>query len=246
MLANSLKSTRSILLAALFVSGGSATAATLSLLPGATGGTNTVLRDQPRTYQMQFSSALLGTMAPGSVISGISFRLNDGATSAFPASSITWSDYEITLAQAANPITSFSTTFAANMSSPVLVRDGALTLGAGFFPDSPGSPNAFSAAINFDTPYTYAGGDLVLLIAHTGNGTATEFAASTPSDPTAGYAAITAFSFNAATAGGGTSVTSTQFHFSAPAAVPEPGSSMVSLLVGAAAMGLVGRRQRRN
>ena len=55
------------------------------------------------------------------------------------------SDYEVTLAQAAKTISSMSTNFQANLRNPVLVKDGALSIGANQF-TAGGNPNAFGEA----------------------------------------------------------------------------------------------------
>ena len=96
-----------------------------------TGGLNTLLRNSgaPRTYQMQFSSAALAGLPVGAKITGLQFRLMTNSA-AFPTNTVTWSDYEVTLAQAANSISGMSANFAANMLSPVLVKNGALSISA--------------------------------------------------------------------------------------------------------------------
>jgi hypothetical protein len=81
---------------------------------------------------------------------------------------VTWSDYEVTLAQAANSISSMSATFQANSLNPVLVKDGALSIGADQF-SAGGNPNSFSALIALDVAYVYQGGDLVMQFTHTGS-----------------------------------------------------------------------------
>jgi len=96
-----------------------------------TTGLNTLLRNNgfPRTYQMQFSPAALGGLPVGTRITELRFRLITNAV-AFPTNTVTWSDYQVTLAQAAKPISGMSTNFASNMLSPVLVKSGALSIGA--------------------------------------------------------------------------------------------------------------------
>jgi hypothetical protein len=118
-----------------------------------------------RTNQYQMTNAAMGGLAVGSVITGVQFRLDGGGASS-PAAAITWADYEITIAKAANAIGSMSTTLASNMVSPVLVMDGSFTLAAASFSGT-GSPRDFGAVVLFDTGYTYTGGDLVMLLTHT-------------------------------------------------------------------------------
>jgi hypothetical protein len=121
---------------------------------------------QARTYQLQYSPTALGGMTTGTTIKGLSFRLN-GGSAASPASAGSFTDYNITLAEATTTIAARSATFAANMANPVLVRSGALSVGAGSFPGG-ATPNAFGMQIPFTTPYVYQGGDLVIHITHNG------------------------------------------------------------------------------
>src|ERR1043166_6208664 len=61
-----------------------------------------------------------------------------------------------------------STIFAANLLNPVLVKDGALSIGANQF-TAGGNPNQFGMLMVLDTPYVYQGGDLVMQFTHTGS-----------------------------------------------------------------------------
>jgi hypothetical protein len=150
---------------------------------------------------MQFTPDALGGLPAGARITELRFRASTNASLTFPTSAVTWSDYEVTLAQAANPISSMSTNFSSNFLNPVLVKDGVLSVGPNTF--SVGSvPNQFAALVVLDTPYVYQGGDLVMHFTHTGSdsGTVTIFDAATTSSPGYGtsYRAVTANSFAAA------------------------------------------------
>jgi hypothetical protein len=168
-------------------------------------GLNTLLRNSgfPRTYQMQFSSAALAGLPVGARITELRFRLNTNTVpmSAFPTNTVTWSDYEVTLAQAANPISGMSATFGLNMRSPVLVKNGALSLSANSFTTSAGL-NPFGSLVVFDTPYVYQGGDLVMLFSHTGSDSASSAYLDDLTTATPGYGtdfqAFSATSFGAA------------------------------------------------
>jgi hypothetical protein len=131
---------------------------------------NTLVRStgNPRTYQMQFTSSALGGLPAGARITQLLFRLGTNVAVNFPVGTVTWSDYEVTLAQAANPISSVSTTFAANLLNPVLVKSGPLSIGANQF-TAGGNPNTFATLIALDTPYVYQGGDLVMHFTHPGS-----------------------------------------------------------------------------
>ena len=168
-----------------------------------TGGLNTLLRNSgsPRTYQMQFSAAALAGLPVGAKITELRFRLQTNSI-AFPANTVTWSDYQVTLAQAANPISAMSANFAANMLAPVLVKDGSLSLNPNSFATGT-SPNPFGSLVVFDTPYVYQGGDLVMLFSHTGSDSATTAYLDAVTSTTPGYGtdfrALSATTFNAAT-----------------------------------------------
>jgi len=174
-------------------------------------GLNTLIRGVglPRTYQMQFSPDALGGLPAGARIAGLRFRLYTNAVVSFPTTNLTWSDYEVTLAQAANPITSLSTNFSANLLNPVLVKDGPLSIPISNFSIG-GYPNAFGDFVVLDSQYVYQGGDLVMQFTHTGsNSTNTTFLdAATSAVPGYGslFRAISANSF-AATSGSAASVT---------------------------------------
>ena len=134
------------------------------------GGLNTLIRGLglPRTYQMQFTPDALGGLPAGARIAGLRFRIYTNATVSFPVTTVTWSDYEVRLAQAANPISSMSTNFSANLLNPVLVKDGPLSVTANNFA-SGAYPNPFGNFVVLDTPYAYQGGDLVMQFTHTGS-----------------------------------------------------------------------------
>jgi hypothetical protein len=180
-------------------------------------GLNTLIRGVglPRTYQMQFTPDALGGLPPGARITGLRFRLYSSATVSFPETTVTWSDYEVRLAQAANPIASMSADFPANMLNPVLVKDGALTVDANNF-SAGSSPNSFAAMVTLDTPYIYQGGDLVIHFTHSGSdSTNTTFLdAATSATPGYGtsYRALSANAFGA-TSGAAASVTIVEILF---------------------------------
>lgn len=135
------------------------------------GGLNTIVRGAsfPRTYQMQFTPAVLGGLPAGARITALGFRVSTIPPFAtFPVTTVTWSDYQVTLAQAANSVAGMSTTFSANLRNPVLVKSGPLSVGANQFTVG-ASPNAFGTLVVLDTPYVYQGGDLVMHFTHPGS-----------------------------------------------------------------------------
>ncbi|HSU56155.1 MAG TPA: hypothetical protein VLT36_19005, partial [Candidatus Dormibacteraeota bacterium] len=143
--------------------------AAYTILPG-NGSINTIVRGTgaPRTYQQQFTPGVLGGLPAGARITALGFRVATSGTESFPITTVTWSDYEVILAQAAHPVASMSTTFAANMLNPVLVKDGPLSIPANLFTVG-ASPNACATLMVLDTPYVYQGGDLVLQFTHPGS-----------------------------------------------------------------------------
>jgi len=168
-----------------------------------TTGLNTLTRNTgaPRTYQMQFTPDALGGLPVGARMTQLRFRTSTNATASFPTATVTWPDYEVKLAQAANPIASMSTNFLANMLNPVLVKDGPLSVGPNTFTIG-NVPNQFATFIVLDTPYVYQGGDLVMHFTHTGSDSATVtiFDAATTSAPGYGtsFRAVSANAFAAA------------------------------------------------
>jgi|SRR5579862_84073 len=137
-------------------------------------GLNSLLRNtnNPRTYQVQFASNALGGLPVGAQITALGFRLFTNTSVSFPATAVNWSDYEITLAQAANPISGMSTTFSANLLNPVLVKSGKLSIGANQFTTG-NNPNSFGTLAVLNTPYVYQGGDLVMHFTHNGSDSTT-------------------------------------------------------------------------
>jgi hypothetical protein len=107
----------------------------------------------------QFSSIPLGTK-----ITSIGYRLASGEGTL--TSEIDYSQFNIQIGKAAEPIGSLSATFAANLGTDtVLARSGPLDIAAGTFIGG-GTVNPFYQ-IPFSTPYTYTGGDLVITIRDT-------------------------------------------------------------------------------
>ena len=108
-----------------------------------------------------------------------------------------------------------STVFLANLLNPVLVKNGALSIGANNF-SAGGNPNPFGTLVVLDTPYVYQGGDLVMQFTHNGSdSTNTAFLdAASSSSPGYGtsFRALSANAF-AATSGTAASVTIVEIVF---------------------------------
>jgi hypothetical protein len=135
--------------------------------------TNGLLGTGAYTNQLFYTSSLLGSLPVGSQITGIAVRVNGPlSTGTYPTTDLSWNNYDVTLAQAATAFSSMGSNVSANMLNPVQVYSDSLTVLAGTFADvgTPGNP--FTKYLTFTTPYTYQGGDLILLVSHdAGSGT---------------------------------------------------------------------------
>ena len=167
---------------ALLLAAGSAAADTIILTQNAftTGGSgaySTVLNSGARSWLTVIGTAELNARLPvGSTITGVSFRLASWqAFSSWPAATSTFNNFDIYLGQAAGGHApgSLDLANAASNWGPDLtqVRSGPATFSPGYFPGGAVSPsfNPFCAPITFPTPYTYQGGDLLIMVRHTGN-----------------------------------------------------------------------------
>lgn len=116
-------------------------------------------------FQAVYGTALLGSLAPGSEITGIRFRL-DASSAAFANAFI--EDLEIRLSTSQRQPGSLSSNFAMNRGQDeVVVRDGFLAISPDDYP-SGSSPNGFGPWIPFVQPFTYEGGPLLLEIGLSG------------------------------------------------------------------------------
>jgi len=185
---------------------------------GGNAGLNTLVRNTnaPRTYQMQFTPDALGGLPVGARIMALGVRAFTSTPANFPVGTVSWSDYQVTLAQAANPIASMSTTFAANLRNPVLVKSGPMSIGANRF-TAGANPNAFGTLVTLDTPYVYQGGDLVMHFTHPGSDSASTVLLDTVTNGTPGYAtsfrALSATTFGATTGTANAAVTIVELMF---------------------------------
>lgn len=216
------------------------------------GGQSTVVfQSTARTYLGQVASSQLGGLNVGDLITGMTFRMNTVYAASSAAAS--WNNFDIKLAQATNSIASMDTIFANNMVNAVQVRSGALSLAAGAYQGGASAPNAnpFGYVINFSTPYTYQGGDLVWQITHGAmtSGSTISIDAVVASNIGAGYGTLFrayAASNDTATSGSVTNFAVTQFMTSGPvSAAPEPGTLVLSGLAAVCGGGGVWWRRRR-
>lgn len=117
--------------------------------------------DWPHTLQQVYGSATLGGLPAGSVITGISLRL-DSWQAAYQTGPYTYSRFDLDLGPSNFAPGGLLPVFAGNQGpGTTRVRRGPLTLDMSAFPQG-GYPNGFGPVIPFSAPYTYTGGDLLL------------------------------------------------------------------------------------
>ena len=193
------------------------------------------LSSAARTYQLLIDDTQL-TGVVGQQLSGITWRLINGATANFPAADANFASFDVRLSDSVDPANR-SLTFANNVvGAQTLVRSGPLTIPAGSFPATT-APHPFGMVINFDTPYNYTGGNLLIELRHTGlvGGSSSVDAISTSTAPYGtGVSAAWTSSYTGVTGAQGNAVVTMI------SVVPEPGA--VSLALGGALLALRRRR----
>jgi len=117
---------------------------------------------------------LEGRLPTGAIITAVSWRLASWqAYPSWPPSEATFSNFDIYLGIAARSPGNLDLGNAPNNWGPDLtrVRSGPAAFIAGYFPGGAVSPsfNPFCAPISLPTPYVYRGGDLLIMVRHTGN-----------------------------------------------------------------------------
>jgi hypothetical protein len=122
--------------------------------------------------QVQYAASLFSNVAIGSQLTSIGFRLAAGGTTNSKA--LQYNDFEIQVGSGANAIGNLSRTFSSNMGSDTIVaRSGPLTIAKNAFKADACTnarrcttivPTNSFYTINFTTPYTYEGGDLLITL----------------------------------------------------------------------------------
>lgn len=154
------------------------------------------------TYQVLYPANQLVGLPIGGSIRSIQMRLRNAETTPWPPAASVVLSYEIKLGGSTKTPATLSTTFADNITSPVIVRSGGLFLGAGAYPAGAvtgTTPEAWGPEITFSTPYVYSGGPLVVEFRNTGTATAVFGDAVTSTDL---GRAIGSVASNTATTGG--------------------------------------------
>jgi hypothetical protein len=120
-----------------------------------------------RTYQLLIHADQLTTLVD-SGLTGLALRLPTSATATWPTAEMTYPSYEIYLGPSVAPADRSLVDLSFNAAGPQLqVRSGPLVIPADSFSFG-SSPNPFGPTIQFDQPYTYAGGHLLVEFRHTG------------------------------------------------------------------------------
>ncbi len=204
-------------------------------------GLNTIVRNagNPRTYQMIVAASQLTGITPGDQIVGITFRLYNGAATAWPSADVTWTDYEVYIGASVDPA-SMSTTFANNwIGTPTQVMDGPFTIPAGTFGWTSTNPKPWATVEwTFATPFTYTGGHLGILFSHPGSTSSEVQFLDSLGTTRPGYGVD--YRAASATSFGASSGSFTSFTIARLNVVPEP----ASLLVMATGMALLALRRR--
>ena len=142
---------------------------------GGTGAYSTVLNSQPRSWLTVIGQAeLSGRLPVGARITGVSWRLASWqAFASWPASTVIFNSFDIYLGIAARSPGNLDMTNVANNWGPdlTLTHAGGTVFSPGYFPGGAVSPsfNPFCTPINLLPTYTYQGGDLLIMVRHTGN-----------------------------------------------------------------------------
>ena len=137
-----------------------------------------------RTYQLLIHENQL-TALVGQYIDAITWRIPPSGSGSWPATDITYNNYDIYLSPSVPPANR-SFTFSENIAGPQKqVRSGSLMITANSF-QSGSNPNEFGQDITFDTAYLYTGGHLLIEIRHDGT-TGTSRSIDAVSTSTSGY-----------------------------------------------------------
>lgn len=124
------------------------------------------LSNAPRTYQFLINANQL-TAFIGSHITALALRIPTSSTADWPTSDVTFTNFDIYLAQGVAPADR-SLTFDANIvGTKTQVRSGSLLIPAGSYRFG-ANPNAFGTPISFNTSYSYTGGHLLIEVRHPG------------------------------------------------------------------------------
>ena len=118
-----------------------------------------------RRFQAVYGAPLLSGLPVGSRITGMRFRLGAGGMQVISG---TVTNFEVRLSTSARQLGNLSATFSENRGgNEVVVRSGEMVIAPGDYPTG-NSPNAWGPLIEFQQPFVYPGGPLLLEIGMTG------------------------------------------------------------------------------
>jgi hypothetical protein len=143
---------------------------------GGSGAYSTILNSGARSYMLVIGTPELdGRLPVGAQITALSWRLASWQVFAsWPAGISTFQNFDIYMAQAAvTPGNLQLADVTNNIGTGLLqVRSGPITFGPAYFSGGALSPdfNPQCVPIQLETPYTYTGGPLLLMVRHTGSG----------------------------------------------------------------------------
>lgn len=129
---------------------------------------NTIMRNagNARSYQVIFDKSQLTNVPEGAIITGISYRIKNDYAPWPPEPGAWWDDYEIRIGTPATTVATMSRTFSQNLSgNEVLVQDGPYRVPNYYFVPGEVFP---TASLNFQQPWVYPGGDVIVDIRHPG------------------------------------------------------------------------------
>jgi hypothetical protein len=204
------------------------------------------IQNNPWTFQLIINANQL-TGLVGTEISGIAYRHSAVMGGSYPNQPTTWSNYVIRLGPSVAP-SAATGTFADNFTAaPTEVHSGAFSVSPGAWPNfgAPG-PNPWGPVLEFDTPYLYTGGDLAMLITHSGSDNPNIGDSLIDTTGSASPGRGVDYSYFASTGFGSVTGNSSVFmpivRFTGFAPVPEFSSGLLS---GAALLGLIAIRRKR-
>lgn len=152
---------------------------------GASGGglNDAILNPSARTLEWVFRGSEVSMLAPGTRLVGAAFR--NTSTSAGPGAPADFADWTLTLSRSTRAPGSLSVIPSENTGADALaVRSGGLSVMPGEAAAKTGiSPAPFAFVAAFQNAFEYSGGNLHLLLGHTGSGVAgVSFDAASPGD----------------------------------------------------------------
>jgi hypothetical protein len=123
----------------------------------------------PRTYQLLIHESQLTTILNKQILA-VSWRLPTSATSNWPTTDVTFTNYDFYLGQSVDPANMSTADFSSNFIGPKKqVRSGSLTVTANSYTFG-NTPNDWGPEMTFifDSVYVYTGGNLLIELRHEG------------------------------------------------------------------------------